>query len=409
MSKLRFLTAGESHGPALSIIVEGIPSGLEILAEDVNHHLARRQKGYGRGARMKIETDRIEFLSGVRHGYAMGSPISMLIRNKDYENWDIVMNPAPVDETNPDNQKKLADKFLTRVRPGHADFAGTIKYNQQDVRNSLERSSARETTSRVAAGGIAHKLLKAFGIRIVSQVVQVGSVAVPTKDRGHISEEDFLRIEESELRCKDTASAAKMKEAIDKARKDGESLGGIVEVIAYNLPIGVGSHVHWDRRLDGIIAQALMSVHTVKAVGFGISFDAGILPGSQVHDEIQLAIPPNPLVRGSNYEHLTNRAGGIEGGMSNGEPIICQVALKPIPTLARSEENSLKSVNLQTKTNDVAFYERSDVCVVPAGGVVCEAMMALALANQILDKFGGDSIKETLDNYQRYLDYCKTR
>jgi chorismate synthase len=330
----------------------------------------------------------------------------MLIRNKDYENWDIVMNPAPVDEINPDNQKKLADKFLTRVRPGHADFAGTIKYNQQDVRNSLERSSARETTSRVAAGGIAHKLLKAFGIRVVSQVVQVGSVAVPAKDRGHISEEDFLRIEESELRCKDTASAAKMKEAIDKARKDGESLGGIVEVIAYNLPVGIGSHVHWDRRLDGIIAQALMSVHTVKAVGFGISFDAGILPGSQVHDEIQLA---NKASDGSNYEHLTNRAGGIEGGMSNGEPIICQVALKPIPTLARSEENSLKSVNLQTKTNDVAFYERSDVCVVPAGGVVCEAMMALALANQILDKFGGDSIQETLDNYQRYLDYCKTR
>lgn len=406
MSNFRFLTAGESHGPALSIIVEGIPSGLKLLTSDVNHHLARRQKGYGRGARMKIETDQISFLGGVRHGETIGSPISMLINNKDYANWDLVMNPAPVDESQDEVKNKLAEKYLTRVRPGHADFAGAIKYRQQDVRNILERSSARETTSRVAAGGVAHKFLEAIGISVRSQVVQVGSVACPLEDWGHISETDFTAIEASELRCKRTDIAELMKTEIDKARKEGESLGGIVEVVVHGLPIGLGSHVHWDRRLDGIIAQALMSVHTVKAVGFGISFDSGVLPGSKVHDEIQLAKAASEV---SNYAHLSNRAGGIEGGMTNGEPIVCRVALKPIPTLARGQNDSLKSVDLEKKANDVAFYERSDVCVVPAGGVVCEAMMAVVLADQILQKFGSDSMEELLNNYNNYLEYCKTR
>jgi chorismate synthase len=408
MNKLRFLTAGESHGPALSIIMEGIPAGLELETSDVNHHLARRQKGYGRGARMKIETDQISFLSGVRHGKTIGSPISMQIINKDYANWDIVMNPGLIDEQNPDIQKKLEEKYLSRVRPGHADFAGAIKYKHDDVRNILERSSARETTSRVAAGGVAQKFLKTLGISIRSQVIQVGSISVPKEDCGQISEADFAKIEASELRCKSETAAEQMKQAIDLARKNGESLGGIVEVIVQGLPIGIGSHVHWDKRLDGIIAQALMSIHTVKAIGFGIGFEAGILPGSLVHDEIQRA-DSAIAQRESNYTHLTNRAGGIEGGMTNGEAIVCQVALKPIPTLARSQENSLKSIDLKNQSNDVAFYERSDVCVVPAGGVVCEAMMALVLADQILDKFGGDSMFELQTNYNNYLEYCKSR
>jgi len=405
-NKLRFLTAGESHGPALSIIVEGVPAGLNLLEENVNYHLARRQKGYGRGARMKIETDQIEFTAGVRHGQTLGSPISMQIKNKDYANWNTTMNPAPIDLNDEEIKKKLADKYISRVRPGHADFAGAIKYNQDDVRNILERSSARETTSRVAAGGIAHQFLKALGIQIYSQVLQIGSVKVADKYAGNITEEEFSQIEASELRCKSVETANLMKEEIDKARKQGESLGGIIEIIVYGLPIGLGSHVHWDRRLDGIIAQYLMSVHTVKAIGFGLGFEAGCQVGSLVHDEIQRNTEKSLV---SAYHHLTNRAGGIEGGMSNGEPIICRVALKPIPTLARTEENSLKSIDLKTKSNDVAFYERSDVCVVPAGGVVCEAMMALALADQILNKFGGDSMSELKNNYQNYLTYCLDR
>jgi chorismate synthase len=319
------------------------------------------------------------------------------------------MNPAPIELnlTDEEIKKHLTDKYITRVRPGHADFAGAIKYNQTDVRNILERSSARETTSRVAAGGIAHQFLKDFGIKIYSQVLQIGSVKVADEYAGNITENEFEQIEDSELRCKSPETTNSMKEEIDKARKQGESLGGIIEIIVYGLPIGLGSHVHWDRRLDGIIAQYLMSVHTVKAVGFGIGFEAGRQVGSLVHDEIERSQPESNLV--SSYQHLTNRAGGIEGGMSNGEPIICRVALKPIPTLARTEKNSLKSIDLKTKSNDVAFYERSDVCVVPAGGVVCEAMMALALADQILNKFGGDSMTELKSNYQNYLTYCLNR
>jgi chorismate synthase len=406
MNKLRFLTAGESHGPGLSIIVEGLPSNLPLTVEDVNHHLARRQKGYGRGARMKIETDRINFVGGVRHGKTLGSPVSMHITNSDYVNWDKVMNPAAVDESDPEIKKKLEEKYLTKVRPGHADFAGAIKYRHDDVRNILERSSARETTSRVAAGGVAHRLLAEFGIKVRSHVIRVGSVAVDEKYLGSIADSEFTEIEVSELRCKDAVTTEKMKTAIDEARKKGESLGGIVELVVEGLPIGLGSHVHWDRRIDGIIAQALMSIHTVKAVGFGMGFDAGVYAGSEVHDQISLAEEPSNV---SNYAHHTNRAGGIEGGMTNGEPVVCRVALKPIPTLARRPEDSLASIDLSKKANDVAFYERSDVCVVPAGGVVCEAMLAFVLADQLLQKFGGDSLEETKLNFKNYLEYCKTR
>ena len=406
MTKLRFLTAGESHGPALSVVLEGIPSGLELLAEDINKHLSRRQKGYGRGARMKIETDQIKFLSGVRHGYTLGSPIGLQIQNQDYINWDIVMNPAPVDISDSEVKEAIAAKFLSRVRPGHADFAGAIKYKHSDVRNILERSSARETTSRVALGAIALKFLEAFGIKIYSQVLRVGSVELPKALWGNITAEKFAQVEASEMRCCDPKTTTAMKAEIDMARTKGESLGGVIELIAEGLPIGLGSHIQWDKRLDGLIAQALMSVHTAKAVSFGIGSEAGILAGSLVHDEIQLSESEN---NSSNYAHLTNSAGGIEGGMTNGEPIICQVVLKPIPTLARKPENSLKSIDLATKQNDIAFYERSDVCVVPAGGVVCEAMLALVLANEILNKFGGDSMDEALANYKNYLSYCKSR
>ncbi|HEY9885627.1 MAG TPA: chorismate synthase [Vampirovibrionales bacterium] len=408
MNKLRFLTAGESHGPGLTIIVEGVPSGLELLAENVDIHLKRRQGGYGRGGRMKIEKDKINFWGGVRHGLTLGSPIAMHIVNKDYANWDKIMNPAPLEEVDLDEdlKKKLVERYITKVRPGHADFAGSIKYQHSDVRNVLERSSARETTSRVAAGGVALRLLEALGVKVYSHVVQVGSVALPSHLSGDITEEEFVNIEQSELRCKCPETSEKMKAEIDAARKNGESLGGIVELVIKGLPIGVGSHVHWDKRLDGLLSFALMSIHTVKAVSFGLGFEAGIKPGSEVHDEIQVANNSSDV---SNYHHLTNRAGGIEGGMTNGENIVCRVALKPIPTLARRPEDSLKSVDLEKKENDVAFYERSDVCVVPAGGVVCEAMAALVLADQMLDKFGGDSMKELTSNLKNYVDYCKGR
>ncbi|MDJ0624869.1 MAG: chorismate synthase [Candidatus Caenarcaniphilales bacterium] len=407
MSKLRFLTAGESHGPGLSIIVEGMPSGLELLEEDINHHLQRRQGGYGRGARMKIEKDRVSFTAGVRHGFTIGSPISLQIANKDYENWIVVMNPSPVNKQEEQVKEKLAQKYITKVRPGHADFAGAIKYRHEDVRNVLERSSARETTSRVAAGAVGHKLLDSFGVTVRSHVIQVGSTSLPQEYCGRLSEEEFKEVESSDMRCKSKLTTELMKQEIDNSRKQGESLGGIVELIVSGLPIGIGSHVHWDRRLDGILAQALMSIHTVKAVSFGIGFEAGILPGSQVHDEIQ--VKEENILEKSNYKHLTNRAGGIEGGMTNGEEIVCRIALKPIPTLARSEKDSLKSIDLYKKANDVAFYERSDVCVVPAGGVVCEAMAAFILADQLLQKFGGDSIDETLNNYKNYIEYCRGR
>lgn len=406
--KLRFLTAGESHGPALSIIVDGLPAGLTVEADYVNKELARRQGGYGRGLRMQIEKDKIEFLGGIRHAYTMGGPVSMNIINADHQKWLEVMNTGLVDSTDPEIKKKLDDKLISKVRPGHADFAGAIKYNHSDVRNILERSSARETTSRVAAGALAKRLLEEFGIKIRSHVIRIGSVGIDGSLCGDITEQEWETIENSPTRCKDSSKTEEMKKAIDTAKSQGETLGGVVELIAYGVPIGLGSHIHWDKRLDGIISQYLMSVHTAKSVGFGIGSMVGVLPGSEVHDQMQVDETPedNPV---SNYERLSNRAGGIEGGMSNGEPIVAQVALKPIPTLAKKEEDALKSINLGTKSNDKAFYERSDVCVVPAGGVVCEAMFALSLAEQFLLKFGGDSVQEIKNNYQSYLDYCKTR
>lgn len=408
LNKFRFLTSGESHGPKLNIIIEGLPSGLELLPQDINTHLKRRQGGYGRGLRMKIETDKANILGGIRHGETLGSPIGLEIINKDHEKWLNIMNPEPIDLTDTEIQEELADKYRHTVRPGHADYAGAIKYRHQDIRNVLERSSARETTSRVAAGSIARKLLTTLGIEVYSHIIQIGEISLPDELTGDITPDEWTNIENSPVRCKDAKISQDICNYIDQSRTKGETIGGIVELIVKNLPVGIGSYTHWDKRLDGLISWALMSTHTVKSVSFGIGEQVGRTLGSNVHDQIELD-QNNNTSNNLRYSHLTNRAGGIEGGMSNGEDLIIRVAMKPIPTLARTEENSLKSVNLTTKTDDKAFYERSDICVVPAGGVVLESMLSIVLADQILHKFGSDNIEELKLNYQNYLEYCSSR
>jgi chorismate synthase len=374
----RFLTAGESHGKDLVAIVEGMPAGLALDEDYIARDLARRQKGYGRGSRMAIERDRAEIISGVRHGLTIGSPISLLIWNRDWENWKQVMSVLPVEqEVEP----------VTRLRPGHADLVGAMKYNLDDVRPILERASARETASRVAVGAVARKLLAEFGIEIHSHTVCIG---------GHwakqVEKVDWSKVEKSPVRCADSKAGKAMLSTIDEAKKSGDSLGGVFEAIASGIPIGLGSHVHWDRRLDGRIAQAMMSINAVKGVEVGAGFNVANLPGSQVHDIIEFNAK-----RG--WWHASNRAGGIEGGMSNGEPIIVRVAVKPIPTMSKP----LPSVDLRTGEKVEAHFERSDICVVPAAGVIGEAMLAIVLAEAVLEKFGGDHIDETLRNYRGYL------
>lgn len=374
----RFLTAGESHGQGLVAIIEGIPAGLALDEDYIARDLARRQKGYGRGGRMAIEEDRAEIASGVRHGVTMGSPIALLILNRDWENWKQVMSVIPVEqEVEP----------VTRLRPGHADLAGTMKYNLDDVRPILERASARETASRVAVGAVARKLLAEFDVEIHSHTVCIG---------GHwakqVEKVDWAKVEKSPVRCADSKAEKAMLSTIDEAKKSGDSLGGIFEVVASGVPIGLGSHVHWDRRLNGRIAQALMSINAVKGVEIGAGFNEASLPGSQVQDIIELGAKRS-------WRHATNRAGGIEGGMSNGEPVIVRAAVKPIPTMS----TPLPSVDLRTGEKVEAHFERSDVCVVPAAGVIGEAMLAIVLAEAVLEKFGGDHIDETLRNYRGYL------
>jgi len=374
----RFLTAGESHGQGLVAIIEGVPAGLALNEDYIARDLTRRQGGYGRGARMAIEQDHAEIASGVRHGVTMGSPIALLILNRDWENWKDVMSVSPV-------EKEI--EAVTRLRPGHADLAGTMKYNLDDVRPILERASARETASRVAVGAVARKLLAEFDVEIHSYTVCIG---------GHwakqVEKVDWSKIEKSPVRCADRKAEKAMLSTIDEAKKSGDSLGGIFEVIASGVPIGLGSHVHWDRKLDGGIAQAMMSINAVKGVEIGTGFNEASLPGSQVQDIIELG------AKGS-WRHATNRAGGIEGGMSNGEPIIVRAVVKPIPTMSRP----LPSVDLLTGEKVEAHFERSDICVVPAAGVIGEAMLAIVLAEAVLEKFGGDHIEETLRNYRGYL------
>ncbi len=375
----RYLTAGESHGRALNAIIEGLPAGLSLDEEYIAHDLARRQGGYGRSARMEIEQDRAEILSGVRHGLTIGSPISLLIRNRDWENWKEIMAIAT---TETESEK------VTRLRPGHADLAGTIKYGLDDIRPILERASARETAARVAVGAVARRLLKEFGIEIHSHTIAIGGVYAKNEGSGKI---DWNNVEKSPVRCAKAETEKKMMAVIDKAKADGDTLGGVFQVVATGVPIGLGSHVHWDRRLGGKIAQAIMSINAVKGVEIGAGFSLANLPGSQSHDIIERA--------GRKWHHETNRAGGIEGGITNGEPVVVKAVVKAIPTLAKP----LPSVDLKTGESVVAHVERSDVCVVPAAGVIGESMLAIVLADAVLEKFGGDHIKETLRNYKSYL------
>ncbi len=373
---LRFLTAGESHGPALTVIVEGLPAGVPVERETIDADLRRRQGGYGRGGRMKIESDSVEILSGVRHGRTLGSPVSLLVRNRDHENWKDVMSPDP----QPDAARER--RRLHYPRPGHADLAGALKYGTDDLRNIVERASARETTARVAAGALARALLRTAGVEVRSHVVRIGSASLPP---GEVAWEKLDSVEGSPVRCVDAPAAEAMVAEIDRAKKDGDSVGGVVEVIARGVPAGLGSYAQWDRKLDGRIAQALMSIHAVKAVAIGSGLTGGVTRGSAFHDEIVWD-------EAAGITRPTNHAGGLEGGVTNGEEVRALVVVKPIPTLLVA----LRSVDLATKEPRKASVERSDTCVVPAAGVVAEAMLALVLADALLEKAGGDSLDEVL-------------
>jgi len=384
---LRFLTAGESHGQLLMGIIEGIPAGLELVDEDINRDLSRRQKGYGRGGRMRIEADRVEIVCGVRWGKTLGGPIGLVIRNRDWVNWSDKMSPDP----------SFSNCVEAEVspRPGHADLPGLIKYNHKDIRNVLERASARETAMRVALGAVAKKLLRQFNINIISHVIEIGGIkARPI----NLSPEEIRSLaEESELRCVDRDAEKGMKQEIDKARKNGDTLGGIFEIIVTNPPPGLGSYIQWDQRLNARLAFALMSIHAIKGVEIGLGFEVARKPGSQVHDPIYYDKEKKIFYR------KTNRAGGIEGGITNGEDIILRAAMKPIATLY----NPLDSVNVLTKEPVRATVERSDICAVPAASIVGEAMVALEMAKAFLEKFGGDSIEEVKRNYRSYMEYVK--
>ncbi len=374
---LRFLTAGESHGERLTVIVDGVPAGLPLTAADLAPDLARRQGGHGRGGRMKIEKDAARIVSGVRGGKTLGSPITLDIQNKDWDNWKAVMSVEA------DGLKR---KPITRVRPGHADLAGMLKYGADDARDVLERASARETAARVAAGAVAKQLLGSFGIAVHSYTRSIGAIeaVVPVRI-------DWKAVEGSPVRCPDPKAGADMVDAIDAARAAGDTLGGIFTVVAEGVLPGLGSYRQWDTRLDGLLAQAVMSIPACKGVALGAGFEAPFLPGSKVHD-----VPVH--VAGRGFGHQTNRAGGLEGGISNGEPIVVQGLMKPISTLLKP----MPSVDVKSKQAVKAHYERSDICVVPAAGVVGEAMVALVLANALLEKFGGDSLPELTRNVKGY-------
>ncbi len=388
MKIIRFLTAGESHGRGLIGIVEGIPSDLPLSTDDINRELKRRQTGYGRGGRMKIESDRAEIISGVRWGKTIGSPISIFIENKDWKNWQEGMSSEV------SHQGSIPP--VTRPRPGHADLAGAMKYGHRDIRNVLERSSARETAMRVAVGAIAKKFLSEFQISIGSYVTQIGSVKIlDSKLEIKNFKEIFNRAERSPVRCPDDATSKKMMELIDTALNKGDTLGGVFEVIVEGAPTGIGSHTQWDKRLDGRLAQALMSIQAIKGVEIGKGFEMAEGLGSQVMDEI--------FYEKNRFYRKTNYAGGIEGGITNGMPIVIRAAMKPIPTLRKP----LQSVDIVTREPFEAAYERSDVCAVPAASVIGEAMTAIVIADAFLEKFGGDSISEIKRNFDSYMEYLK--
>jgi chorismate synthase len=384
----RFLTAGESHGEALTTVIDGVPAGLPLTEEHINEDLARRQRGYGRGGRMKIERDQVHISSGVRWGVTLGSPIALAIQNRDWENWKGTMAvgaPPP----------GATAKGITRPRPGHADLAGAMKYGHRDIRNVLERSSARETTARVAVAGVAKRLLSEFGISILSHVTEIGGVHIAST--AFPWEEIRQRAEASEVRCADPVAERAMIDGIDRAKAAGDTLGGVFEVVALGCPVGLGSYVQWDRKLDGLLAQAFCSIHAIKGAEIGLGFEAARRPGSEVHDEILFDAD-------AGFQRGSNSAGGLEGGVTNGQPVVVRAVMKPISTLRKP----LRSVDVATKEAVEAVVERSDVCAVPAAGVVGEAMMAIVLAGAFLDKFGGDSLDEIRRNYHAYLEHLKS-
>ncbi|GAA4824998.1 chorismate synthase [Nocardioides caeni] len=386
---LRWLTAGESHGPSLVAILEGLPAHVGITTDDISDALARRRLGYGRGARMKFEADEVTLVGGVRHGRTQGGPVAIEVGNTEWPKWETVMAADPVDPAILEAQARNAP--LTRPRPGHADLAGMQKYDFADARPILERASARETAARVALGRVASNFLEqATGARIVSHVIELGGVRTPTPDLP--SPDDVARLDADPVRCLDPDGSKQMVARIDQAHKDGDTLGGVVEVVVHGLPPGLGSHVHWDRRLDSRLAGALMGIQAIKGVEVGDGFEVAATPGSLAHDEI---VPTEDGLR-----RVSGRSGGIEGGMSTGEVLRVRAAMKPIATVPRA----LRTVDVATGEEAVAHHQRSDVCAVPAAGIVAEAMVALVIADAVLEKFGGDAITETRRNVESYRD-----
>lgn len=379
---LRYLTAGESHGPALVVVVEGVPAGLAITVEQVGDELSRRRLGFGRGPRMRFERDDVELIGGIRHGLTLGSPISVVIHNTEWPKWQEEMSPAP----------GITEKRLTQPRPGHADLVGMQKYGFDDARNVLERASARETAARVAAGTVAKALLAELGTTVISHVIRMGEAAVPD-GAPRPSAADIERIDESTVRCFDPDAEAAMVTAIKAAAKAGDSLGGVVEVLGFGVPVGLGSHVHWDRRIDGRIAQALMSIQAMKAVEIGEGSAVAAVRGSDAHDEIMWD-------EAAGYTRGSDRAGGIEGGMTTGSLLVARASMKPLASLNRPV---LRTVDVATKQETVSFKERTDVTAVPAAGVVAETMVALVLADEALRKFGGDSMRELTRNHREFV------
>ncbi len=383
MGSLRYLTAGESHGPALTVIVEGVPAGLTVTADELGLELARRRQGYGRGARMKLEADDLEILGGVRHGRTLGSPIAVVVRNTEFEQkWAEDMSPAPADKE---------PRALTRPRPGHADLVGMLKYGHRDARNVLERASARETAARTVAGTLAKLLLQEIGVAFVSHVTAIGGVhadssKIPTPD-------DVSKIESSPVRCFDPGAEQKMIEAIEAAKADGDTLGGVFEVVAHGVPLGLGSYVHWDRKIDARLAQAMLSINAMKAVAIGDGLNAGNVRGSDAHDEILWN-------EQDGYHRETNRSGGIEGGTTTGEPLRVSVVMKPLSTLRKA----LRTVDIETKEEQIAIVERTDTCAVPSACVIGEAIAAFVIADAALEKFGGDSTEEFTSSHRAWLE-----
>jgi len=395
----RFLTSGESHGRAIGVIIEGVPAGLPIAPADLDRDLRRRQLGYGRGQRMAIERDSAGILSGVRHGVTIGSPIALQIQNRDWTNWQHTMRLASAPGPEDTGARRAA---VTRPRPGHADLSAGLKYGREDLRDVLERASARETAARVAAGAIAKALLRQVGIDMASHVIELGGIRADAPHDAPFAAIAALA-DDDPIRCVDQAAAASMMASIDRAREAGDTVGGAFEVVAHRVPVGLGSHTQWDRKIDGRLAQALMSIPAIKAVGFGVATDVGRRLGSQVHDEIVLADAASGTV--PRLARPTNRAGGVEGGVTNGEDVRITAWMKPISTLMKP----LGSVDLHTMTTSPATIERSDVCAVPAAAVVGEAMVALILAEALIEKFGGDTLDELLGAWRRYVSALEAR